>query len=65
MEAFSRRRYHFFGSMTSELVHHQQNATRDDAKRDLFGCIEGYDNRQRLHSAIGYRTPEQAERQAP
>ncbi|MGY0778863.1 IS3 family transposase, partial [Azospirillum argentinense] len=33
-------------------------------KRDLFGYIEGYYNRQRLHSAIGYITPEQAERQA-
>ncbi|WP_372441547.1 IS3 family transposase, partial [Azospirillum argentinense] len=32
--------------------------------RDLFGYIEGYYNRQRLHSAIGYITPEQAERQA-
>jgi hypothetical protein len=26
--------------------------------------IEGYYNRQRLHSALGYITPEQAERQA-
>ncbi len=54
----------FFGSMTSELVHHQQYATRDAAKRNLFGCIEGYDNRQRIHSALGYITPEQAELRA-
>ena len=54
----------FFGSLKSELVHHHRYATREDAKRDLFGYIEGYDNRQRLHSAIGYITPEQAERQA-
>jgi hypothetical protein len=38
--------------------------TRDDAKRDLFAYIETYDNRQRLHSALGDLTPEQAELQA-
>ncbi|KAA1053241.1 Mobile element protein [Azospirillum argentinense] len=54
----------FFGSLKSELVHHRRYATREDTKRDLFGYIEGYYNRQRLHSAIGYITPEQAERQA-
>ncbi|CAO3439132.1 Transposase [Azospirillum doebereinerae] len=51
----------FFGTLKSELVHHRRYATREDAKRDLFAYIEGYCNRQRLHSAIGYRTPEQAE----
>lgn len=54
----------FFGTLKSELVHHRRYATREDAKRDLFAYIEGYYNRQRLHSAIGYRTPEQAELQA-
>ena len=54
----------FFGTMKSELVDHRRYATREDAKRDLFAYIEGYYNRQRLHSAIGYITPEQAERQA-
>jgi transposase InsO family protein len=30
----------------------------------LVAYIEGYYNRQRLHSAVGYIFPEQAERQA-
>jgi transposase InsO family protein len=32
---------------------------RDAARRDLFAYIEGYYNRQRIHSAIGYVTPHQ------
>ncbi|WP_373371188.1 MULTISPECIES: IS3 family transposase, partial [Microvirga] len=28
----------------------------------LFGYIESYYNRQRIHLALGYLTPEQAER---
>src|SRR5215813_6829037 len=34
---------------------------RDTARRDLFAYIEGYYNRRRIHSAIGYITPQQAE----
>lgn len=51
----------FFGSLKAELVHEQHYPTREAAKRDLFAYIEGYYNRQRLHSALGYITPEQAE----
>ena len=54
----------FFGTLKSELVHDHRYATRDEAKRDLFAYIEGYYNRRRLHSAIGYITPEQAELRA-
>lgn len=54
----------FFGTAKSELVHHQRYPMREAAKRDLFAYIEGYYNRQRLHSAIGYITPEQAELRA-
>jgi putative transposase len=51
----------FFHTLKVELVHQRWWATRDEARRDLFAYIEGYYNRQRLHSALGYRTPEQAE----
>ena len=54
----------FFHTLKTELVHHRTYATRDEAKRDLFAYVEGFYNRQRLHSALDYRTPEQAERRA-
>ena len=53
-----------FGTLKTELVHQTGFPTREAAKRELFAYIEGYYNRQRLHSALGYITPEQAERQA-
>ena len=53
-----------FGTIKTELVHHARYPTREAARHDLFAYIEGYYNRQRLHSALGYITPEQAERQA-
>jgi putative transposase len=53
-----------FGTIKTELVHQACYSSRDAARRDLFAYIEGYYNRQRLHSALGYITPEQAERRA-
>ncbi|WP_246682834.1 IS3 family transposase [Methylobacterium sp. WL9] len=54
----------FFHTLEVELVHQRRWATWDEARRDLFVYIEGYYNRQRIHSALGYITPEQAERNA-
>jgi putative transposase len=51
----------FFGTLKTELVHQRDYPDRDAARRDLFAYIESYYNRQRIHSAIGYITPEQAE----
>ena len=53
----------FFHTLKVELVHQRRWATRDEARRDLFAYVEGYYNRQRIHSALGYLSPEQAERQ--
>jgi len=36
----------------------------ETARRDLFAYIEGYYNWRRIHSAIGYITPQQAEAKA-
>jgi len=54
----------FFGTLKTELVHHREYPDRDTARRELFAYIEGYYNRARIHSAIGYITPQQAEARA-
>ena len=54
----------FFHTLKTELVHHKNYATKEDAKRDLFQYIEGFYNRHRIHSALGYITPEQMEQNA-
>jgi len=54
----------FFHNLKVELVHQRRWGTREEARRDLFAYIESYYNRQRIHSALGYVTPEQAERNA-
>lgn len=47
----------FFHTLKTEHVHHQQYQTRDQAKCDIFAYIEGFYNRTRRHSSIGYKTP--------
>jgi len=54
----------FFHTLKTELVHHRKYASRADAQRDLFAFIEGFYNRKRLHSAIGYISPDEMERKA-
>jgi putative transposase len=49
----------FFNSLKNERVFHERYGTRDAARRDLFEYIEGFYNRHRRHSSIGYRTPVQ------
>jgi putative transposase len=54
----------FFHTLKTELVHHRHYATRAEAKRDIFAYIEGFYNRTRRHSAIGYISPIQMELKA-
>lgn len=54
----------FFHTLKVERVHHRVYATRDEARRDLFGYIEGFYNPRRLHSALGYRSPADMEQMA-
>jgi len=54
----------FFHTLKTERVHHRVYDTRDQARRDLFQYIEGFYNPRRLHSALGYLSPEEMERRA-
>jgi putative transposase len=54
----------FFHTLKTELIHHRDYQTRAEAQRDVFTYIEGFYNRTRLHSAIGYIAPIEKERKA-
>ncbi len=51
----------FFKTLKVELIHPQRYATRAQARLEIVNWIEGFYNRERLHSSIGYRTPVDAE----
>jgi transposase InsO family protein len=51
----------FFASLKTECVHRHAYATREQARQSLFEYIEVFHNRQRLHSSLGYKTPERFE----
>jgi transposase InsO family protein len=48
----------FWATLKTELVHHEHYATREQARQSIFEYIEVFYNRQRLHSALGYVSPE-------
>ncbi len=50
----------FYATLKGELVEQRDYLTRDEARADVFQYIEGWYNRRRLHSALGYLTPAQA-----
>ena len=49
----------FFGTLKTELVHGQRYRSRLEARLSIFEYVEVFYNRQRRHSALGYRSPEQ------
>ena len=51
----------FFHTLKTELIHHRQYATRNEAERDIFAYVEGFYNQTRRHSAIGYISPVEME----
>jgi transposase InsO family protein len=51
----------FWSTLKTELVHHQRYATRAEARSSIFEYIEVFYNRKRLHSALGYQSPEMFE----
>lgn len=51
----------FFAALKNELVYPTAFPTPRHARRALVDYIEKFYNRQRLHSALGYRTPAEVE----
>lgn len=47
----------FWSSLKRGLVHHQLFATRAQARSAIFEWIEVFYNRERFHSALGYKSP--------
>jgi putative transposase len=47
----------FFASLKKELVHHEDYATREQARASIFEYIETFYNRVRRHSTLGYLSP--------
>ncbi len=48
----------FFHSLKTEHVYFEEFSTRNEAKESIFEWIEVFYNRQRIHSTLGYQTPE-------
>ena len=55
----------FFHTLKTELVHHEDFQTREEAKQAIFEYIEVFYNRERLHSTNGYIAPLAFEEQLP
>lgn len=51
----------FWATLKCELTHHQRYATLAQAKAAIFEYVEVFYNRKRLHSSLGYKSPEQFE----
>ena len=51
----------FFGSLKQERIHWRHYQTRQEAQQDVLLYIVMFYNRYRLHSYLGYRSPQQYE----
>lgn len=52
----------FFGTLKQEHVFFRNFTTREEARGSVFEWIESFYNRERLHSTLGNRSPEEYER---
>ena len=53
----------FFASLKKECVYQTTFFTRRQAQHEIFDYIEAFYNRERLHSALDYRSPEEFEQE--
>jgi putative transposase len=51
----------FFGTLKTELVHHERYKTREEARLNIFDYIETFYNKRRLHSHLNFVSPEDFE----
>lgn len=51
----------FFATLKKELIHRQKYETRASARHSIFEYMEVFYNRKRLHSSLGYQSPEMFE----
>lgn len=51
----------FWSTLKKEEVHTKEYRTRDEAKSSVFEYIESFYNRQRKHSKLSYRSPDEFE----
>lgn len=52
----------FFGTLKTELVHHEKYKTREQARLNIFDYIETFYNKRRLHSYLNYISPDDFEK---
>jgi len=52
----------FYRTLKVELIYQNTYQTRREAQRDIFEYIEIFYNRERLHSSLGYYSPEEYEK---
>ena len=53
----------FFSRLKAELVENGIFESVEDARSEVFGYIEGYYNRIRLHSGLNYQSPLEFEKE--
>jgi transposase InsO family protein len=53
----------FFRSLNTELIHNKPYKTISTARGDIFNYVEVFYNWLRLHSTLGYLSPEEFEAQ--
>jgi len=51
----------FFSSLKIELIYHNRYQYRSQARQDIFEYIEVFYNKDRLHSYLDYKSPEEYE----
>jgi putative transposase len=53
----------FFGSLKQERLHWQNYQTRNEAQQNILNYISMFYNSHRLHSYLGYKSPDQDEQE--